>query len=162
MSMMDESQRERVGRALGRIPSGCAIVTARTGNQRTGMLASWVQQACFEPPMISVAIKKGRPISALIDACGEFVVNVLGENPSAMFRHFGKGFDLGQDAFAGLVVRDVACGVEISDQIARLSVRVKGECEAGDHVVYVAEVVEASTEEIKPPYVHVRKNGWSY
>ena len=159
---MDEAMREQVGRALGRIPSGCAIVTARAGGRRTGMLASWVQQAAFEPPMISVAIKKGRPISAMIDASGEFVVNVLRENPTAMFKHFGKGFDLEQDAFAGLAVREVTCGVEIPDQIARLSVRVKSECEAGDHVVYVAEVVEASAGEIRPPYVHVRKSGWGY
>jgi flavin reductase (DIM6/NTAB) family NADH-FMN oxidoreductase RutF len=159
---MDEAMREQVGRALGRIPSGCAIVTARGGEKRTGMLASWIQQAAFEPPMISVAIKKGRPITAMIDASGEFVVNVLGESPTAMFKHFGKGFDLEQDAFAGLDAREVACGVEIVDQIARLSVRVKGECEAGDHVVYVAEVVEASAGETKPPHVHVRKSGFSY
>lgn len=159
---MDESMREQVGRALGRIPSGCAIVTARAGGRRTGMLASWVQQASFEPPMVSVAIKKGRPVAGLIEASKEFVLNVLGENPTVMFRHFGKGFEAGQDAFAGLAIREVACGLEIPDQIARLSVRVRGQCEAGDHVVYVGEVVEAKAGEVRPPHVHVRKSGWTY
>lgn len=159
---MDESMREQVGRALGRIPSGCAIVTARAGGRRTGMLASWVQQASFEPPMVSVAIKKGRPVAGLIEASKEFVLNVLGENPTAMFKHFGKGFEPEQDAFAGLAAREVACGVEIPDQVARLSVHVRGQCEAGDHVVYVGEVVEAKAGEMRPPHVHVRKSGWMY
>jgi flavin reductase (DIM6/NTAB) family NADH-FMN oxidoreductase RutF len=159
---MDEAMREQMGRALGRIPSGCAIVTVRHGATRTGMLGSWVQQAGFEPPMISVAIQKGRPIVGLIERSGEFVVNALGENPTAMFKHFGKGFDLEQDAFAGLAVREVTCGIEIEDQIARLSVRVRGRCAAGDHVVYVGEVVEASAKEQGRPYVHMRKSGWSY
>ncbi|HKQ49756.1 MAG TPA: flavin reductase family protein [Phycisphaerae bacterium] len=159
---MDEAMREQVGRALGRIPSGCAIVTARSGEKCTGMLGSWVQQAGFEPPMISVAIRRGRPIEGLIEASGEFVINLLGEDPTAMFRHFGKGFELGQDAFAGLAVKEVACGIEIADQVARLSVRVRGRCEAGDHVIYVGEVVEASAKEAGRAYVHTRKSGWSY
>ena len=159
---MDEAMREQLGRALGRIPSGCAIVTARHGNNCTGMLGSWVQQAGFEPPMISVAIKKGRAIEGVIEGSGEFVLNLLSENPTAMFKHFGKGFELGQDAFAGLAVREVACGIEIADQIARLSVRVKSKCDAGDHVVYVGEVVEASAKEEGRAYVHIRKSGWSY
>lgn len=159
---MDETIREQVGRALGRIPSGCSIVTARHGGRRTGMLGSWVQQAGFEPPMISVAIRKGRAIEGLIEASGEFVVNMLGEDPTAMFKHFGKGFELEQDAFAGLTVREVACGIEIADQIARMSVRVRGRCEAGDHIVFVGEVVEASAKESGRPYVHLRKSGWNY
>jgi len=37
-----------------------AAVTARLDERSTGMLASWVQQVGFDPPMISVAVKKGR------------------------------------------------------------------------------------------------------
>ena len=70
-----------VGWALGRIPSGCSIITARSASGRTGMLASWVQQCSFEPLMITTAVKKDRPVQKLIDESGAFVVNLLGEDP---------------------------------------------------------------------------------
>ncbi len=160
---MPEATQQQIARALGRVPSGCAILTARAGSRRTGMLASWVQQAAFEPPMLTVAVKKGRPIGHLIRESGEFVLNVLGENPGPMFKHFGKGFSPEDDAFAGLTTRDVAGGIEISDQISRLSLKVRGEIDAGDHEIFVGEVFDAAAPELPAaPYVHIRKNGLSY
>lgn len=158
-----QNTQEQVSKALGRIPSGCAILTARAGTRRTGMLASWIQQVAFEPPMVMAAVKRGRPIGDIISESGEFAVNLLGENPAAMFKHFGKGFSQEEDAFAGLKSRDVACGVEIGEQVARLSLRVRMRVEAGDHDVLIGEVVDASvSSELAPPYVHIRKNGLSY
>jgi flavin reductase (DIM6/NTAB) family NADH-FMN oxidoreductase RutF len=46
--------------ALGRIPSGLFILTARRGTLETGMLASWVQQCSFDPPLVMAAIRRGR------------------------------------------------------------------------------------------------------
>ena len=152
---------EAMAKALGRIPSGCAIVTARTETARTGMLASWVQQAAFEPPMVCVAIKRGRPIGSLIDASGHFVLNLLGADPKAMFKHFGKGFGPGKNAFAGLAAENVVGGVAIPDRVGRLSVRVISKADAGDHDVYIGEVIEAEASDGEP-YVHLRKSGANY
>jgi flavin reductase (DIM6/NTAB) family NADH-FMN oxidoreductase RutF len=162
MSELSVESKDRIGKAIGRIPSGCSIVTVRSASGLTGMLASWVQQAAFEPPMISMAMKRDRPAEKLIDEAGGFVVNILGENPTAMFRHFGKGFSPEQDAFAGLEVKPFGSGLVISDQIAWLSTRVTGKHAAGDHWIYLAEVVDAGVGELAPPHVHIRKNGLSY
>ena len=43
------------------------------------MLASWVQQAGFDPPAITVAIKKGRYVVDWINDGAPFVVNVLSD-----------------------------------------------------------------------------------
>ena len=162
MDATSKATPECIGKALGRIPSGCSIITARSASGRTGMLASWVQQCSFEPLMITTAVKKDRPIQKLIDESDAFVVNLLGEDPSAMFKHFGKGFSPEEDAFAGLDVRDVDEGVVISDQIAWLAVRGRGRHDGGDHWVYIAEVVDAGLDSVQPPYVHLRKTGLSY
>ena len=159
---MDEQTRGRVAKAIGRIPSGCSIITARADNRRTGMLASWVQQASMEPPAISVAIKRGRPIEDIIDESGAFVLNVLGENATAMFRHFGKGFAPDEEAFAGLATTDVAGGILIPDRIGYISARVRSKVDAGDHSVYVAEVIDGEGDVGERPYVHIRKNGLGY
>ncbi|MFM8660335.1 MAG: flavin reductase, partial [Cyanobium sp.] len=58
-------------KALGRLSGGLYVVTARqsdgAGGSRSGaMVASWVSQASFEPPGITVAVAKDRAIEALM------------------------------------------------------------------------------------------------
>ena len=62
---MDQSNLAAV---LGRIPSGIFIVTLRHNGQETGMLSSWVMQAGFEPPMVTVAVNRSRYIGEWLDA----------------------------------------------------------------------------------------------
>lgn len=159
---MEADARQRAAKAVGRIPSGVFILTARTHAARTGMLASWVQQAGFEPLAVTVAVKKGRPIETIIDESRHFLLNQVGPDPTTMFRHFGRGFEPGQNAFIGLTVRDAPAGVIVSDCTAALSCRVRGKHDAGDHWLYVGEVIESEAEDSKQPYVHVRKNGLNY
>ena len=52
-----EELRNTVGKALGRVPSGVFVLTASdTDHRRYAMLASWVQQAAFDPPAVCLAI----------------------------------------------------------------------------------------------------------
>lgn len=126
------------------------------------MLVSWVQQAAFDPPSISVAVKRGRPAAGLIDGSGRFVLNVVGEDPKPMFKRFGKGFSLEEDAFAGLTVEASEFGPLIPDCIAQLGCRVTNRVAVGDHDIYFAEVVSAQGMAAVKPYVHIRSNGLSY
>ena len=63
--------------ALGRIPSGLFVLTARHGKHETGMLASWVQQAGFKPPMLTTAVQRDRFICDWIRASGRFTLNQI-------------------------------------------------------------------------------------
>src|SRR6476646_2144 len=87
---------------LGRIPSGIYILTARHAEQETGMLASWVMQAGFDPPMVSVAVRQGRYVGQWLTAGSPFVLNVVAQGQKSLLSHFGRGFELGQPAFEGL------------------------------------------------------------
>lgn len=159
---MLKSDRESIGMALGRLPSGCAILTIARGAQATGVLVSWVQQAAFEPPMVSAAIKRGRPVQCLLDSPGPFLLNILGENPTALFRHFGRGFTLQEDAFSGLAVEVTDWGPALKDAISVLACEVRVKIAAGDHDVYISEIVSANSIPKAAPYVHVRGSGLSY
>lgn len=160
--MSGERDRESIGQALAMVPSGCSIITCAVEGQRTGMLASWVQQAGFEPPAITVAVKKGRYIESLLEEAGQFSLNLLGEEPFALFKHFGAGFGPEDDAFDGLKVSSTDYGVELEDAAAVLSCRTLSRADAGDHHVYVGEVVAGRKLTDGKPYVHLRKNGFSY
>jgi flavin reductase (DIM6/NTAB) family NADH-FMN oxidoreductase RutF len=153
--------RDAISKGLALIPSGCSILTAASPAGRTGMLASWVQQASIDPPMVSVAVKRGRPIEALMSESQRFCLNILGEDPKPFFKQFGGGFRLDQDAFAGLAATDTPYGVELGAAIARLACSITSVVEAGDHNLYLGRIVGATTGAGRP-YVHIRKSGLSY
>jgi len=157
-----ELDRTKIGAAIGRIPSGCSILTAQHAGRSSGVLVSWVQQAAFEPPAVSVALRRGRPIVGLIDGSGRFLLNLIDENPTAMFKHFGKGFSLDDDAFGGLGVEQTEYGPALSACIARMGCRVLERVTVGDHDLYLGEVESGGVVEGAHPYVHIRANGLNY
>lgn len=159
---MDEQLRSAVSRPLGQIPSGCYVLTAAHGELASGLLVSWVQQASFEPPMITVALRQGRPIGTLVEASGCFVLNQIPENPLPLFRHFGRGFDLDQPAFEGLRTEPDPHGVVLRDCPSFLACRVVRWMDCGDHRLYVAEVVGGRSRSDARPYVHLRSSGFNY
>ena len=164
---------EAIGAALGRIPSGLFVVTWRARENDAdaadrAMLASWIMQGGFVPPLITIAVGATRDLLAAIDQCTPFVVNVLGESQRSLVGRFGKPAGPGEDPFAGLAVdRSPSGAAVIPDAIAWL------ECQAvtqaggsggqmGDHVIILARVLAACTGPEQQPLVHVRKNGLRY
>lgn len=162
MTVTLNSDLEAIGAALGRIPSGCSILTVAHGDTSTATLVSWVQQAALEPPCVSVAIKRGRPSAELIQRSQCFLLNVIGDDPSEMFKHFGKGFAVGEDAFAGVETTETPFGPLLEACIAHMGCRVINVAPAGDHDLYIAEVAAAHGAAEKQPYTHLRKSGLGY
>jgi|CXWL01.1.fsa_nt_gi flavin reductase (DIM6/NTAB) family NADH-FMN oxidoreductase RutF len=157
------SQREVIGAALGRIPSGCAILTVHHAGQSTGVLVSWFQQASFEPPSVSVGLRKGRPAGELVEQSGRFLLNIVGANPTPMFRHFGRGFSLSEDAFAGLDTAPTDYGTLIRSCLAHLGCSLSQKIAVGDHDLYIAQIDCATSPPTgQMPYVHTRNSGFSY
>lgn len=156
---MDKTQ---VGMAVGKIPSGACIATAAHSGVRSGLLASWIQQIAFEPLMVCMAVKAGRPIEALIDGSDRFVLNVVGKNSQALFKRFAKGFGPGEDPFGDLALEESESGPVLKDAVAHMECRVSAKHKAGDHNVYFAEVVGGAASREAEPFVHIRESGLSY
>jgi flavin reductase (DIM6/NTAB) family NADH-FMN oxidoreductase RutF len=149
--------------AVGRIPSGLFIVTARQGADETGFLASWVQQCSFVPFQVSFAVKVGRAVAGWLTPGAPFVVNNLEEDQTELIAHFGKGFALSEPAFTGLELDNSTAGAPVlADALAFLDCRVSGRCHAGDHELFIGEVVGGRVLNEGRPMVHVRKNGSHY
>ena len=68
-------------KALGRLSGGLYVVTARQeeGNikRSSAMVASWISQASFKPPGLTVAVAKDRAIEALMQVDDRFVFIIL-------------------------------------------------------------------------------------
>jgi flavin reductase (DIM6/NTAB) family NADH-FMN oxidoreductase RutF len=154
---------ESLAAALGRIPSGLFVLTARRGASETGMLASWVQQCSFDPPQVSVALNKERGVLAWLAEGATFVLNVVPEGGKALVAHFGKGFESGEPAFDGLdVIRERETPPVLRDAHAYLVCRVAGRLDAGDHVLVVGRVTAGAVLHDGKPTVHLRKTGLKY
>lgn len=159
-----EVQHPGIAAALGRIPSGLFILTARHEDRRSGMLASWVQQVCFQPPMISVAVAKGRPIMPLISESRRFGICQLPDNDKIIMRKFAGGTDQNEDPFLGFeLVPDTLGGVPIFAKVLGYL-----ECELtchmdveGDHDLFVG-VVRNGAYIGGNPHIHLRENGFKY
>src|SRR5258708_3648277 len=83
--------KERVAPALGKIASGLYVVTARIDGAPVGMLCSFVEQAGFEPPMISLAIAPERPITPALGGDGIFGLHVLSKANHGLLKSFARG-----------------------------------------------------------------------
>jgi flavin reductase (DIM6/NTAB) family NADH-FMN oxidoreductase RutF len=160
---MSSNDVSAVAVVLGKVPSGLFILTVRHGDQETGMLASWVMQAGFEPPMVSVAVKQGRYVGEWLTSGSPFVLNALGESHKTLLSHFGRGFEPGEAAFSGLNIVRTDDGVPaLADTLGYLECRPKVHVDSGDHRVFLAEVTGGKFANDVPPYVHIRKNGLKY
>ena len=65
---------------LGKVASGIYILTARHGDEETGMLASWVMQADFNPPVLTVAVQRKRYLADWLSEGTVFALNVVDEH----------------------------------------------------------------------------------
>lgn len=149
--------------ALGRIPSGLFVISWNHAGADRTMLASWLMQAGFAPPSVTIAVAPSRGLlSALDDGC-PFVVNILGDSQRSLLSRFGRPAAPGEDPLADLAVGRSPSGIAIlPDSSGWLECRGVSRVSAGDHVVVVAEVVAGETGPAGSPLVHVRKNGYRY
>jgi flavin reductase (DIM6/NTAB) family NADH-FMN oxidoreductase RutF len=149
---------------LGRIPSGIFILTAGTGPRATGMLSSWVMQAGFDPPMVSVAVKLGRYVCDWLTEGQPFVLNVVAQSQTSFLKHFAKGFEPGAPAFTGLDISHCARGLPIlNDALGHLECEPVRHVDSGDHRIFLANVVRGRLADADAlPMVHIRKSGLKY
>ena len=161
--MQTADPHKSLGSALGRIPSGIFILTVAGDGVETGMLASWVQQCSFKPPLITFVVGRGRPIGSLLVKEAVFTLNILEAAQTDMIAHFGKGFALTDDAFVGLdIQRALPHGPILQEAHAYLHAKVVSMIAAGDHDLFLAEVTAGCQLDDGQPMVHIRRNGFHY
>lgn len=150
-----------IARALGNVPGGVWVLTAREEDQRLGLLVGAVQQLGFTPPVVGVAVPKGEAILPLLSDSGRFALCQLGEADRRIRRKFSAEPEGGEDAFLGLkLVEPKQAGVPIlHTSVGHLECVVTRHLDFdGDHDLFVGEVVGAAFGE-GVPVVRLRDDG---
>ncbi|MBG1262880.1 diflavin flavoprotein [Nostoc commune] len=131
-----------VEQAVGRIVGSLCVLTAKEGDRSSAMLASWVAQASFNPPGLTIAVAKERAVETLTHTGNKFVLNILKEgNHLGLMKHFLKPFAPGEDRFADVAAQETESGSPIlTDALAYLECSVQNRMESGDHWLVYATV----------------------
>ncbi len=154
-----------VEQAVGRIIGSLCVVTAKQGDISSAMLASWVSQASFNPPGLTIAVAKDRALELLMHSENKFVLNILQEgNHLGLMKHFLKPFSPGQDRFADVAAESTANNIPVlNDALAYLECTVQTRMESGDHWLIYAAVDDGKVlNQDGVTAVHQRKTGTHY
>ena len=160
-----DSDVDRTAKAVGRLVGSMSIVTTKREEVSGAMLASWVSQATFNPPGLTVAVAKDRAIESLLFKGDNFVLNVLPEGKHIpLMKHFLKPFAPGEDRFKGVATESANNGSPIlSDALAYVECQVANRMECGDHwLIYAVAQQGKVLDSENVTAVHHRKSGTHY
>ncbi len=166
---LSESRSNPAIQALGRVLGSLCVLTTCKGESESrlsgAMVASWVSQASFAPPGLTVAVAKDRAVEALLHIGDGFALNVLaaGRETGAM-KQFLQPFAPGADRFAGLELTSTPGGQPILPEgLAWLECKVKQRMECGDHWLIYAQVDAGGVLDASgATAVHQRRSGANY
>jgi flavin reductase (DIM6/NTAB) family NADH-FMN oxidoreductase RutF len=149
---------------LTRFATGVTVVTtiddSGEGPQPWGTTVNSFTGISLDPPLVMVSIGRERSIHPIIERTGRFGVNVLAEGSEAISDCFaGAPSPLPRSAFCNADYSLGRAGLPVLDQaIAYLSCDVDRIIEAGDHTIYLGQVIEtACRDEIGWPLLYFRR-----
>jgi flavorubredoxin/flavin reductase (DIM6/NTAB) family NADH-FMN oxidoreductase RutF len=138
-----DAQTDRTEQAVSRITGSLCVLTTHQDNCDHGILTSWVSQATFSPPGLTIAVSKesmGQGEAGLTQVGREFVLNILKEGRN-LRRYFMKAVNPGEDRFADVITHPAGNGCLVLDEaLAYLECTVHDRMECGDHWLIYAEV----------------------
>lgn len=153
--------KEKVAPALGKVTSGLYIGSGWVDEVPVGMLCSFVEQAGFDPPMLTVAIGPDRRLAESLDLTKKMVINILGLRNQELMRVFANPNNA--QPFDDLRLTKSAHGPRLDDALAYLDCEWRGQIPSGDHVIYLVEVVDGALLDADgEPMTRVRRNGFNY
>jgi flavin reductase (DIM6/NTAB) family NADH-FMN oxidoreductase RutF len=153
-----------IGKAIGRIPSGVFILCTRHGGRDEAMMASWVQQAAFQPPAVSVAVHKDRPVRQTLLAAKKFALAVLPQDDTSLMKKYARGVAPGQDPFEGVDVVTTPGGIKVpAGALAWMDCTLIEAFDfGGDHEIHVARVTAGEVLREGRSFAHQRGSGTHY
>jgi flavin reductase (DIM6/NTAB) family NADH-FMN oxidoreductase RutF len=123
------------------------VMTASFEDDRAAVLVEWVQQCAQSPPMVCVALHKGRPIEPVIRDSGAFALCEIPEDDLFLERALRRACEHDDDVLESIPHESVATGSPCITRGGRVF-----DCQVMRHIdfeadyeIYIAEVVATRT-----------------
>jgi flavin reductase len=140
--------------ALGSFATGVTVITTR-GDDDTGygMTANAFSSLSLDPPLVLVCVIAGTQGAEVIEQNLAFAVNILGSHQEPISRYFSwKDRPRGAAAFTEIPHQTAVTGCPlIKGAAAYLDCRLHDKHEAGDHVIYIGEVLGIGIDQRTKP-----------
>ncbi len=132
-------------------PGPVVLLTAHYRGKRNVMPAAWVTPVSSNPPMVAVAVFPGRYTHGLIEKSGDLALNIPPRPLADKIRKAGdvSGEDVDKFLQLGLTpyeAKQVSAPL-IAECIGHLECGVVNSIHAGDHTLFLAEIVAATVEQ---------------
>jgi flavin reductase (DIM6/NTAB) family NADH-FMN oxidoreductase RutF len=140
-------------KALGHFATGVTVVTVeRAPGVVRGMTANSFTSVSLDPLLILICVAKGAAILPTLEKNKRFGVSVLKEGHEAISEYFAKGAQTAEaELRLSIRYRWTPSGIPVLEgTLLQLSCEVVASHLAGDHTIFVGEVVEAEMHEGKP------------
>src|ERR687888_2602956 len=142
---MNQDAKKRVLRSIA---YGLYALGVRRGEGAHAMTVNWVTQISFEPPLIAVAVENESQTLPLLRTARAFALSVYPTGARQLAGKLGRSSANVPDKLDGVAHHPApATGAPVLDDATGwLECRVLSEQQTGDHVLVVAEVVEAGVQ----------------
>lgn len=131
------------------------MLTVDAAGERLGLTVSAVVGLSLEPPLVGVAVSRQAAMHELLREAGGFALSLLAGDQEDVAQHFARGVP----PFAhwhGIATRAGAEGAPlIDDALGWLECRLEAEHDAGDHTLFVGEVLGTERGRAAPPLVYL-------
>lgn len=136
-------------------PAGVAVLTVDADGERLGLTVGSLVSLSLEPPLVGVSISRQAAMHELLRNAGGFALTLLAGDQEAVAQHFARGVP----PFAhwhGVATRPGAAGAPLLEgALGWLECRTSAEHEAGDHTLFVGEVLSVEQGRSAPALVYV-------
>lgn len=147
-------------RTLGAFATGVTVITTHGEADVYGMTANAFSSVSLDPPLVLVCVISGTRGAETIEQNGVFAVNILCEDQEPISRYFSsRERPSGRAGFAEIPHTTAVTGSPILLGAGGfLDCRLVDRHEAGDHVIFIGEVVALGFEsEFSPLLFHAGK-----
>ena len=138
---------------LNAVTTGVYVLTAHHQGVVNGTTVAWVTPVSYEPTLIMVSLANVRVSYDLVNKSGYFGLNVLCPDQVELGRHFGFNTAREKDKLSETRYSSSNHGIPVLDgACAYIECRVVNSYPAGEHTMFIGEVIEARVirEDVEP------------
>ena len=126
---------------MRRFPAPVAVVTGSDEREEFGLTVGSLVSLSLEPPLVGVSVGKDSARHEPMRNAGGFAVSLLSENQAHIAQHFARSGVPPVALWVGVATRPGVHGPLLDGALAWLECTTWAEYDAGDHTLFLGEVV---------------------
>lgn len=128
------------------------------------MTHNWAMQVATKPKLLAISVRKDALTHELVSQGSAFSLSFVRREDRVLARTFTKpAVEGGDGSLSGVAVRAGSTGAPVLTQAAAwLECEVRDELDAGDHTLFVGEVVDCSAPDESAPVLRVEDTRLNY